>query len=79
MDVIVEEVYCWGKKVVVYVYGVEVINMVICVGVDLVEYCSFIDVEGLKLVKVCGIYFDFDVYNDDYIFVEYVKFGMLLV
>lgn len=75
MKVFVDEVYMFGLKVVVYVYGISGIKDVICVGVDIIEYVSFVDVEVFEFVKQYGIWFLMDIYNDDYIFVEGEKNG----
>lgn len=64
--VVVEVVKC-GKFVVVYVYGVEGIKCVICVGVCLIEYGLLIDDEGIVLFKQYGIWLVVDIYDGDYI------------
>ncbi len=75
MNSIVEEARLWEKKVCAHAHGTEAIKMAIKAGVDSVEHGSFIDDEGIELMKRHGTYLVADIYNDDYIVAEYEKMG----
>jgi imidazolonepropionase-like amidohydrolase len=75
MNAIVEEARLWEKKVCAHAHGTEAIKMAIKAGVDSVEHGSFIDDEGIALMKENGTYLVADIYNDDYIVAEYEKMG----
>ena len=75
MNAIVEEARLWEKKVCAHAHGTEAIKMAIKAGVDSVEHGSFIDDEGIELMKRHGTYLVADIYNDDYIVAEYEKMG----
>ncbi len=49
--------------------------MAVKAGVASVEHGSFIDEEGIELMKQHGTYLVADIYNDDYIMSEYAKMG----
>ncbi len=49
--------------------------MAVKAGVASIEHGSFIDEEGIRLMKEKGTYLVADIYNDDYIVSEYLKFG----
>lgn len=75
MNAIVEESKMWHKKVAAHAHGTEAIKMAVKAGVNSVEHGSFIDDEGIQLMKEKGTYLVADIYNDDYIVSEYLKLG----
>jgi imidazolonepropionase-like amidohydrolase len=75
MNAIVEEARMWGKRVAAHAHGTEGIKRAIRAGVNSVEHGSFIDEEGIKLMKERGTYLVADIYNDDYILAEFAKLG----
>ena len=75
MNVLVAEANLWGKKVAAHAYGAEGINMAIKAGVSSIEHGSFLNDEGIKLMKEKGTYLVADIYNDDFILAEYAKLG----
>jgi imidazolonepropionase-like amidohydrolase len=75
MNAIVREATLWHRKACAHAHGTEAIKMAIRAGVASVEHCSFIDDEGIKMMKDSGTYMVADIYNDDYILSEYAKLG----
>ncbi len=75
MNVIVEEARMWHRKVLAHAHGTEAIKMAVKAGVASIEHGSFIDEEGIALMKQKGTYLVADIYNDDYILSEYAKLG----
>lgn len=73
MDAIVDEAHRWGRKVAAHAHGAEGIKMAVRAGVDSIEHGSFLDDEGIALMKQHGTWLVSDVYNDDYILAEYAK------
>lgn len=73
MDAIVDEAHRWGRKVAAHAHGAEGIKMAVRAGVDTIEHGSFLDDEGIALMKQHGTWLVADVYNDDYILAEYAK------
>src|SRR3546814_17409829 len=63
----------WGRKVAAHSHGAEGIKMAVRAGVDSIEHGSFLDDEGIALMKQHGTWLVSDVYNDDYILAEYDK------
>jgi len=75
MNAIVEEAHMHGIKVCAHAHGTQGIKMAVKAGVDSIEHGSFIDEEGIRLMKERGTYLSADIYNDDYILAEFAKFG----
>jgi len=75
MNAIVDEAKQHGVKVCAHAHGTEAIKMAIKAGVASIEHGSFLDDEGIRLMKQRGTYLSADVYNDDYILSEYAKLG----
>ena len=75
MNAIVDEAKMHGIKVCAHAHGTEGIKMAIKAGVDSIEHGSFIDDEGIRLMKERDTYLSADIYNDDYILAEFAKFG----
>lgn len=75
MNTIVEEAKLWGRKTCAHAHGTEAIKMAVKAGVASIEHGSFVDEEGIQLMKKYGTYLVADIYNDDYILSEYGKLG----
>ena len=75
MNVVVEEATMWGRKVAAHAHGTEGIKRAVRAGVASIEHGSFIDEEGIRLMKERGTYLVADIYNDDYILAEFSRLG----
>jgi len=75
MNAAVEEARMWGKRVAAHAHGTEGIKRAVRAGVTSIEHGSFIDDEGIRLMKERGTYLVADIYNDDYILAEFSKLG----
>ncbi|MEO5685015.1 MAG: amidohydrolase family protein [Chitinophagaceae bacterium] len=75
MNAIVDEAKLWGRKTCAHAHGTIAIKMAVKAGVASVEHGSFVDEEGIELMKQHGTYLVADIYNDDYIMSEYAKLG----
>jgi imidazolonepropionase-like amidohydrolase len=75
MNAIVDEARLHGIKVTAHAHGAESIKMAVRAGVASVEHGSFIDDEGIRLMKEKGTFLVADIYNDDYILAEFGKLG----
>ncbi len=75
MNAIVDEAKMHGIKACAHAHGTEAIKMAIRAGVASVEHGSFLDDEGIRLMKERGTFLSADIYNDDYIMSEYARLG----
>lgn len=75
MKAAVDEAALWGRKVAAHAHGAEAIKMAIRAGVASIEHGSFIDDEGIRLMKERGTWLVADIYNDDYILAEFGRLG----
>jgi imidazolonepropionase-like amidohydrolase len=75
MNAIVDEAKLWGRKACAHAHGTIAIKMAVKAGVASIEHGSFVDDEGIELMKQHGTYLVADIYNDDYIMSEYAKLG----
>ncbi len=75
MNVAVQEAAMWGRKVAAHAHGTEGIKRAIKAGVASIEHGSFIDDEGIRMMKERGTYLVADIYNDDYILAEFSRLG----
>jgi imidazolonepropionase-like amidohydrolase len=75
MNAAVDEARMWGRKVAAHAHGAEGIKRAVRAGVASVEHGSFLDDEGIRLMKERGTYLVADVYNDDYILSEFARLG----
>ncbi len=75
MNSVVEEAKMWGKRVAAHAHGTEGIKRAVRAGVTSIEHGSFIDDEGVRMMKERGTYLVADIYNDDYILAEFGKLG----
>jgi imidazolonepropionase-like amidohydrolase len=75
MKILVEEAAMWHRKVMAHAHGTEGIKRAITAGVASIDHGSFLDDEGIRMLKERGTYLVADVYNDDYILSEYKRLG----
>jgi imidazolonepropionase-like amidohydrolase len=75
MNALVDEAKMWGRKACAHAHGTIAIKMAVKAGVASIEHGSFIDDEGIQLMKQHGTYLVADIYNDDFIISEYAKLG----
>ena len=75
MKTLVEEARMWHRKVAAHAHGTEAIKIAIRAGVASIEHGSFLDDEGIALMKEHGTWLVADIYNDDYILAEFAKLG----
>lgn len=75
MNAIVDEARVLGLKVAAHAHGTEAIKMAIKAGVASIEHGSFIDDDGIRMMKERGTYLSADIYNDDYIMSEFTRLG----
>jgi imidazolonepropionase-like amidohydrolase len=75
MNAIVDEAKMHGIRACAHAHGTEAIKMAIRAGVASVEHGSFLDDEGIRMMKERGTYLSADIYNDDYIMAEFGRLG----
>ncbi|MGH9944452.1 MAG: amidohydrolase family protein, partial [Pyrinomonadaceae bacterium] len=75
MRAAVEEAAMWDKRVAAHAHGAEGIKRAVRAGVASIEHGSFLDDEGIQLMKQRGTYLVADIYNDDYIVAEFGRLG----
>jgi imidazolonepropionase-like amidohydrolase len=75
MKTMVEEAAMWHRKVMAHAHGTEGIKRAIAAGVASIDHGSFIDAEGIRMLKERGTYLVADIYNDDYILAEFGRLG----
>jgi imidazolonepropionase-like amidohydrolase len=71
-----EEAHAAGRKIAAHAHGAEGIKRAILAGIDSIEHASLVDDDGIRLAKERGTYFDMDIYNDDFLLGEAIKFGL---
>lgn len=71
-----DEAHAAGRKIASHAHGAEGIKRAILAGIDSIEHASLVDDEGIRLAKEHGTYFDMDIYNDDFLLGEAIKFGL---
>jgi imidazolonepropionase-like amidohydrolase len=65
-----------GRKIAAHAHGAQSIKDAIRAGFDSIEHASLVDDEGITLAKQHGTYFVMDIYNDDYLLGNAIKFGL---
>ncbi|MBK8315521.1 MAG: amidohydrolase family protein [Acidobacteria bacterium] len=65
MKTIVGEAHRLGRKVAAYTHGGDGIKLAVLAGVDSIEHGSYIDDEGVKLMKERGVYLNPTLYLTD--------------
>lgn len=73
LRVVVEEAHAAGRKVAAHAHGAQGIKNATLAGVDSIEHGSFLDSEGIRLMKARGTWLVADIYNDDYILAKAVE------
>ena len=76
LKVAAETAHMGGRKIAAHAHGAEGIKNAILAGIDSIEHASLVDDEGIRLAKEHGTYFVMDIYNDDYLLNEAMKFGL---
>lgn len=72
----VYEAHVAGRKIAAHAHGAEGIKNAITAGVDSIEHSSLIDDEGIRLAREKGTYLVADIYNDDYLTGDAIKYGL---
>ncbi|MGH9556851.1 MAG: amidohydrolase family protein [Terriglobales bacterium] len=76
LEAAVDEARRHGMKVVAHAHGAQGIKNAVRAGVVSIEHGTFLDDEGIALMKQHGTYLVADVYNDEYIMGEAARKGM---
>ncbi len=76
LKVAADEAHRAGRKIAAHAHGTQGIKDSILAGIDSIEHASLADDEDIRLAKEHGTYFDMDIYNDDYLLGQAVKFGL---
>lgn len=72
----VYEAHMAGRKIAAHAHGAEGIKNAITAGVDSIEHASLIDDEGIRMAREKGTYLVADIYNDDYLTGDAIKYGL---
>ncbi len=76
LKVAADEAHMAGRKIAAHAHGTQGIKNAILAGIDSIEHASLADDEDIRLAKEHGVYFDMDIYNDDYLLGNAIKFGL---
>jgi imidazolonepropionase-like amidohydrolase len=76
LKVAADEAHKAGRKIAAHAHGTKSIKDSILAGIDSIEHASLADDEDIRLAKEHGTYFDMDIYNDDYLLGNAIKFGL---
>ncbi len=76
MKAIVGEAHRLGRKVAAHAHGGEGIKLAVLAGVDSIEHGSYIDDEGIKLMKEHGTYLVPTLYLGDWFLENYQRFNI---
>ncbi len=76
LEAAVDEARRHGMKVVAHAHGAQGIKNAVRAGVASIEHGTFLDDEGIALMKQHGTYLVADVYNDEYIMGEGARRGV---
>jgi len=76
LRVAAEEAHAQGRKIAAHAHGAEGIKRAILAGFDSIEHASLASDEDIQLAIQHGTYFDMDIYNDDFLLGEAIKFGL---
>ncbi len=76
LKVAADEAHKAGRKIAAHAHGAKSIKDSILAGIDSVEHASLADDEDIRLAVEHGTYFDMDIYNDDYLLGNAIKFGL---
>jgi imidazolonepropionase-like amidohydrolase len=76
MRAIITEAHRLGRKVATHAHGAQAIKDAVLAGVDSIEHGSYIDEEGIQLMKQHGTYLVPTLYLDDWLLENYPQTGM---
>jgi imidazolonepropionase-like amidohydrolase len=76
LKVAADEAHKAGRKIAAHAHGTKSIHDSILAGIDSIEHASLADDEDIRLAVEHGTYFDMDIYNDDYLMGNAIKFGL---
>jgi imidazolonepropionase-like amidohydrolase len=76
LNAAVDEARNFGLRVAAHAHGAEGITNAVRAGVASIEHGTFLDAEGIALMKQHGTYLVADIYNGDYIASEGKRLGM---
>jgi imidazolonepropionase-like amidohydrolase len=76
MKAIVGEAHRLGRKVAAHAHGGEGLKQAVIAGVDSIEHGSYIDDEGIRLMKEKGTYLVPTIYLTDWFMENYEKLGL---
>ncbi|HEY6404136.1 MAG TPA: amidohydrolase family protein, partial [Blastocatellia bacterium] len=76
MKTIVAEAHRLGRKVAAHAHGGEGLKQAVLAGVDSIEHGTYIDDEGIRLMKEKGVYLVPTIYLTEWILENYEKLGM---
>jgi imidazolonepropionase-like amidohydrolase len=76
LNAAVDEASKFGLRVAAHAHGAEGIKNAVRAGVASIEHGTFLDAEGIALMKQHGTYLVADIYNGDYIASEGKRLGM---
>jgi imidazolonepropionase-like amidohydrolase len=76
LKVAADEAHKAGRKIAAHAHGTKSIKDSILAGIDSIEHASLADDEDIRLAIEHGTYFDMDIYNDDYLLGNAIKFGL---
>jgi imidazolonepropionase-like amidohydrolase len=76
MKAIVGEAHRLGRKVAAHAHGGDGIKLAVLAGVDSIEHGSYIDDEGIKLMKEHGTYLVPTLYLGDWFLENYQRLGV---
>jgi imidazolonepropionase-like amidohydrolase len=76
LKVAADEAHKAGRKIAAHAHGTQSIKDCVRAGIDSIEHGSFLDAEGIEMMKAHGTYLDADIYNDDYLQGKAVELGL---
>ncbi|MGH9940688.1 MAG: amidohydrolase family protein [Blastocatellia bacterium] len=76
MKTIVAEAHRLGRKVAAHAHGGEGLKQAVLAGVDSIEHGTYIDDEGIRLMKEKGVYLVPTIYLTDWFLENYEKLGL---
>jgi len=76
MKTIVAEAHRLGRKVAAHAHGGEGLKQAVIAGVDSIEHGTYIDDEGIRLMKERGTYLVPTIYLTDWFLENYPKLGL---
>ncbi len=76
MKTIVSEAHRLGRKVAAHAHGGEGLKQAVIAGVDSIEHGTYIDDEGIRLMKEKGTYLVPTIYLTDWFLENYEKLGL---